>query len=228
MERKKGQKLVKAILKKEMGLLDFAETLPLPELGTFGQKIQKVISLIKKQTDKKLGLELRNAEEFKHFIRRRWIHRISLFPEQEKENSTLIIAGSSDFRYLVGLGINTDFVITYAAGGIACFTGCGISKQNICNTISEEMKRILLNKEIDKVFLVSSYPFSNFLKADLESPEYWEIRNCIIWLAQAREFMVNLNPDIQMLSFLLYNHHLCLVNHQKVLAEKIKYKNTGT
>ncbi len=211
-----------------MGILDLAETLPLPELGNLGQKIQKAVSLIKKQTDKKLGTKLRNDEEFKHFIRRRWIHRIPLFPEQEKENSTLIITGSSDFRSLIGLGINTDFVIAYGAGGMACFTGCGISKQSVYGIINEEVKKFLLNKGIDKIFLVSSYPLSASLKAGLEDPGYWEIRNCIIWLAQAKEFMVGLNPDFQIFSFLIYNHNLCLVNHQKVLLEKTKYKNTGT
>ena len=225
-ERKK--KLVEGLFRTQMAVLDFAQKLPLQELGKVGKKIQVVTKLIETQTDKKFGETLRNAEEAKHFVRRRWIHRLELFPDQETENSTLNICGAVDFRSLIGFGLNSDFTIAYNAGGIAAFSGCGILQNEVSGFINAELAKIISgHPEIDKIFLVSSFPFPAFLKRNLKDPDYWEIRNCIIWLAQAQEVMTIQYPGKTVKSFLLYNNHLCLVNSSKVLREKTKYKNVG-
>ena len=228
MTDKKKTKVAGVIVGMEIGLLDLLERMPLSKLGKLGQKIEKASTLVKKHTDKKFGVKLRNAEEFKLFVKKEWLHQLPSFPEQENENTTLLIVGSADYRSLAKFDGNTDFIIAYNAGGITSFTGCGISQKGVSGAINEEISRILNgHPEIDKVFLISSYPFPAFLKLGLGDPEYWEIRNCVIWLAQAQNFIAGLNSTKKVESFLIYDKNLCLVNCERVLKEKLKYRNVG-
>ncbi len=207
---------------KEKGLeaLEQIGHLPREDLDRLKKKLTKTtLSFINKRRNP----DKLNSEIIKKLHRKRWLKPLLEFPYQEVENSTIVVMGVNDYHSLLGLGLNTTFFLALDGGGIMSYPGCPLIKSELPPRykesffLNEQLSKIIPHHpEIERIFLISSFPLSESINQD----PFWNIKFVTIWLAEAQEYLLHVIKKIEVFPFLIYNDRLYQVMTEKVLIEK--------